>query len=122
MEFQIRMGIPEMKDFWDNLRYKVKNNTATKEEEKQYKLIGKALYFLSINPKHPSLQTHEIDVLTNRVGIKVWQSYLENNTPSAGRIFWVYGPSKENITIIAIEPHPNDSKANAYKKIVLSRF
>ena len=38
----------------------------------------------------------------------------------AGRIFWVYGPEQKNITVVAIEPHPNDSKSNAYKKITLS--
>jgi hypothetical protein len=52
--------------------------------------------------------------------MKVWESYLENNVPSAGRIFWVYGPEQQAITIIGLEPHPNDSKSNAYKKITLS--
>lgn len=63
----------------------------------------------------------EIDLLTARYGIKVWESYLENNTPGAGRIFWVYGPDKGDITIIGLEPHPND-KSNAYKKITLSQM
>ncbi len=44
---------------------------------------------------------------------------LENNTPKAGRIFWCYGPDKGSITIIGLEPHPED-KANSYKKITLS--
>ena len=116
------MGIPEMEEFWNSLSNKIKNKSATKTEEKQYKQIGKALYLLSINPRYPSLKTHEIEPLTNRIDMKVWQSYLENNTPSAGRIYWAYGPNKEDITILAIEPHPNDSKANAYKKIVLSKL
>ena len=51
--------------------------------------------------------------------MKVWQSYLENNTPAAGRIFWVYGPDRGDITVIGLEPHPND-KSNAYEKITLS--
>lgn len=122
MEYKIYMGIPEMEVFWNDLSCKVKNKTASKSKLKQYKQIGKALYLLSINPKYPSLKTHEIDALTNRFGDKVWQSYIENNTPSAGRIYWAYGPNKESITILGIEPHPNDSKNNAYKKIVLSRF
>ncbi len=49
----------------------------------------------------------------------MWQSYLENNTPSAGRLFWVYGPEKKDITIIGIEPHPDDKKSG-YEKIKLS--
>ena len=75
---------------------------------------------LSNNPGYPGLQSHVIDVLTSRYGTKVWCSYLQNNTSAAGRIFWSYGPDKGDITILAIEPHPNDSKSSAYKKITLS--
>lgn len=119
--FEIHMGIPEMKEFWDSLSNKVETNTASKTEEKLYKQIGKALYHISINPKYPGLETHDIDVLSKRYGMNVWQSYLENNTPAAGRIFWVYGPNKNEITIIGLEPHPNDT-ANSNKKIVLSNI
>lgn len=56
---------------------------------------------------------------TKRFGQKVWESYLGNHNPAAGRIFWVYGPDKNDITIIGIEPHPNDKK-DAYQKITLS--
>ena len=122
MEYKIHMGIPEMEELWRELLNKIKNKSATKSEERQYKQIGKVLYLLSINPRYPSLKSREIESLTNRIGIKVWQSYLENNTPSAGRIYWAYGPNREDITMLAIEPHPNDSKANAYKKIILSNL
>ena len=44
---------------------------------------------------------------------------MENHTPQADRIFWVYGPGQNDITIIGVEPHPND-KGNAYKIITLS--
>ena len=93
--YKIKLGVPEMKSLWENLSSKVKNKTANKDEEKQYKKIGKALKLLSENPRYPGLQTHEIDSLSNRYGLKVWESYLENNTPRAGRIFWVYGPEKK---------------------------
>ncbi len=120
MAFTIRMGIPEMAEFWNILREKNHNGTANKNEQATYKKIGKAMKLISENPRHPGLQTHEITALTKRYGgIKVWQSYLENNTPQAGRIFWVYGPKQSDITIIGVEPHPND-KGNAYKRITLS--
>ena len=119
--YKIKLGVPEMKKFWDTLSSKIKNNTANKDEEKQYKKIGKALKLLSENPRYPGLQTHEIDSLSNRYGLKVWESYLENNTPRAGRIFWVYRPEKNDITVIGLEPHPDD-KSNEYKKIILSKF
>ena len=73
-----------------------------------------------MDPTYPGLETHDIEPLTKRYGQKVWQSYIENHTPGAGRIYWVYGPDKGEITIIGVEPHPNDSKSNAYKKITLS--
>ena len=52
--------------------------------------------------------------------MKVWQSYLENNTPGAGRIFWVYGPGREEITVIGVEPHSEDKKSAGYQKVMLS--
>ena len=51
--------------------------------------------------------------------MKVFESYLENNTPAAGRVFWVYGPGRGDITIIGLEPHPND-KVKSYDKVTLS--
>ena len=113
------MGVPEMESFWNDLAGKVSKGNATPEEQKLYRKLGKSMYHLSQNPRHPGLETHEISSLTKRYGMKVWQSYLENNTPAADRIFWVYGPNRGDITIIGIEPHPND-KSNAYAKITLS--
>ena len=49
-----------------------------------------------------------------------WQSYLENNTPAASRLFWVYGPDQQEITIIGLEPHPEDRKKAGYTKVSLS--
>jgi hypothetical protein len=114
------MGIPEMKTLWDNLSGKVKAGTLSKDEAELYKKWGKALAFLSNNPKHPGLKSHEIDSLSRRYGMKVWQSYLENNTPGAGRFYWVYGPDKGSITVIGIEPHPEDQKTGGYAKVKLS--
>lgn len=113
------MGVPEMQNFWNDLKQRVKEKTANKNEVKLYKKLGKAFYHLSIDPEYPSLNTHEIDEMTKRYGKKVWQSYLENNTPAAGRIFWAYGPEKDDITIAGLEPHPN-TKSNSYTKIKLS--
>ena len=113
------MGIPEMQDLWSTLCSKIKSGSATKDEVKLYKKMGKTLFHLQQNPRHPGLETHEITSLSRRYGTKVWQSYIENKTPAAGRIYWCYGPNRGEITIIGLEPHPND-KANAYDKITLS--
>jgi len=76
---------------------------------------------LESNPRSNSLATHEIDVLTIKYGFKVFQLYLENKGPSAGRIFWAYGPDKGQITILAIEPHP-EIKSRTYSRIRIAKF
>jgi hypothetical protein len=118
--YTIRMGVPEMSDLWSTLQAKAKESRLSKDEAALYKKWGKALTFLSANPRHPGLASHEIDDLSRRYGQKVWQSYLENNAPGAGRMFWVYGPGKGEITIIGLEPHPESRKSTGYKRIRLS--
>jgi hypothetical protein len=118
--FKISMGIPEMKKLWDDLTEKYKRDALSKDEAVLYKKWGKTLRFLSQNPRHPGLQSHEIEALTKRYGEKVWQSNLENNTPAAGRMFWVYGPHAGQITVIGLEPHPEDQKSAGYAKVRLS--
>ena len=117
--YAIHLGVPEMEEFWNSLSARVKGGTAAKDEAKLYKKLGKSMLLISQNPRHTGLETHEISALSKRYGAKVWQSYLENNTPAAGRLFWTCGPERGGITIIGLEPHPND-KSNTYDKITLS--
>ena len=118
--FQIRFGVPEMENFWNDLKSRKNSGNLSKDEEILFKQVAKAIQFLASNPRYPSLNSHEIEPLTKKFGQKVFQSYLENNTPAAGRIFWVYGPNRKEITVLAIEPHPEDKKRGAYKRIKLS--
>ena len=120
MAFNIRMGQPEMEALWNDLSMRAKSLTLDKDEERFFKKFVKALGFLSVNPRHNSLATHEISDLSRKHGMKIFQSYLENNTPGAGRVFWAYGPDKRDITILAVEPHPEDKKQGAYERIKLS--
>jgi hypothetical protein len=73
---------------------------------KRYKAVKKALLFLSQNPRHPGLKTHEFTSLKGPNGEKVFEAYAEQSTPAAYRIFWYYGPGSKQITIVAITPHP----------------
>ncbi len=118
--FSIRLGVPEMEALWADLSGKAKSGTLSKDEGALYKKLGKAMAFLSYDPKHPGLHSHEISALSRRYGVKVWQSYLENKTSSAGRIYWINGPAKNDITIIGLEPHPEDKKNGGYDKVKLS--
>ena len=117
--YLIRMGVPEMLAFWETLCRKVKSGKCSATESKLYKKLGKTLHLLSVNPRHQGLESHEISALSNRFGARVWESYLENNTPSAGRLFWAYGPNRGEITVLGLEPHPNDKKT-AYDRVTLS--
>ncbi len=78
------------------------------------KQVKRALGYLQVNPKHPSLNTHPYDSIPNPIDSKekVFEAYAQNNTPSAYRIFFIYGSAKipptrgKVITIIAITEHP----------------
>lgn len=70
--------------------------------------VKKSLGYLQTNPRHPSLNTHPYEAIDNPINLreKAFEAYAQNNTPSAYRIFFCYGPDKKQITIIAITPHP----------------
>jgi len=120
MAFRIRMGVPEMEALWNDLSTRKQMGDLDKDEEKFFKKWVKALGYLSVDPRHNSLASHEIEDLSRKHGFKIFQSYLENKTPSAGRMFWAYGPDKGDITILAVEPHPEDDKRGAYERVKLA--
>lgn len=70
------------------------------------KAVRKTFGLLETNLRHPSLQTHEFKSLRGPNDEKVFEAYAQQKTPAAYRIFWYYGPSQENLTIVAITPHP----------------
>ena len=79
-----------------------------------FKQVRKTLGYLETNLRSKSLQTHEFESLSRRYGTKVFEACVQQNTPSAYRIFWRYGPDETDkngrriaiITILAITPHP----------------
>ncbi|MEP7234152.1 MAG: hypothetical protein ABI778_02540 [Ignavibacteriota bacterium] len=117
MTFDIRMGVPEMETLWNDLSARYLSKKLDRSEKKFFQKLLKTLDLLRHNPRHNGLQTHEISSLSDRYGMKIFQSYLENQTPAAGRIFWTYGPGKAEITILAVEPHP---ERKGYEKVRLS--
>ncbi|APZ30655.1 hypothetical protein RRIM16_03730 [Rickettsia conorii subsp. raoultii] len=62
--------------------------------------------YLQANSRHPSLNTHQYKSVKGHNGEEIFEAYAENNTPAAYRIFWYYGPNKDNITILVITAHP----------------
>jgi len=71
-----------------------------------FKDVVKALRYMESNLRHPSLNTHEYHTLKGPDGEKVFESYAQQKTSGAYRIFWHYGPGKNVISILAIIPHP----------------
>src|ERR1700692_1464333 len=73
-----------------------------------FKQVDKCIELLQSNPRHPSLNTHEFSALAHPYDPKqkVFEAYAQNRTPGAYRVFWCYGPEKNQITILAITPHP----------------
>ncbi|NBB81375.1 MAG: hypothetical protein GVY36_18365 [Verrucomicrobia bacterium] len=88
-----------------------------REEKDLYRKIRKALQHLEANPRHPGLNSHEIDVLTEKYGVRIWESYLENRKAGARRMFWIYGPETKEITIVGIENHPEPGRGFARVKL-----
>jgi len=77
-----------------------------KKDLAKLRKVRKCLSYLEANPKHPGLETHAYDSVAGKNGEKVWEAYVENNTPGAWRVFWHYGPERGQITIISISAHP----------------
>jgi hypothetical protein len=90
----------------DKAKNQVKKLKADKNLLKRYNAVKKTIAFLSNNPRYPGLETHEFTSLKGPSGEKVFEAYAEQSTPAAYRVFWCYGPDRNQITIIAITPHP----------------
>ena len=103
----------EAAEFLDALGRKVREETANADEQRLYRKLKRTLERLSENPKHRGLASHKIQ------GFKhdIWESYVENHTPGARRIFWRYGPGKDEITLLSLEKHPEN--ALPYQQVAL---
>lgn len=76
------------------------------------KKVRKALGLLQTDPLYPGLHSHRYHHFPGLEKDKVWDSYVENRTPGAWRIYWMYGPDEVRdgedipvITVLVIGPH-----------------
>jgi len=74
--------------------------------DKRLKAVRKALGYLEVNVRHPSLHTHKFSGIKGINGAEVFEAYAENNTSNAFRIFWQYGIEKQALTVLGIVAHP----------------
>ncbi|RLK60495.1 hypothetical protein [Actinokineospora cianjurensis] len=71
------------------------------------KKVRKALRLLEqVGPGHPGLHSHRYQSVPGPGGAALWESYVENKTPSAWRVWWIHGPRDDQLTIVTIGPHP----------------
>ena len=75
-------------------------------QKAQHNAVLKTLGFLETNRRHPSLQTKKYHAITGPADEPVFESYAQNRTPGAIRVFWFYGPGKGVITVSSIVSHP----------------
>jgi hypothetical protein len=68
--------------------------------------VRKALGYMETNLRHQSLSTQKYHSLKGPNGEQVFEAYAQQQTPSAYRIFWYYGPGRKDLSIMAIVPHP----------------
>lgn len=87
----------------DSQLEKIENNPSYSNIKKA---VQKTLGLMETNLRHPSLNTHKYSSLEGPNKEDVFESYVQNKTPSAYRVFWYYGPDQGFITILAITPHP----------------
>jgi len=91
---------------YTDLAKKDLHNLKKTGQKKKLAKIKNTVDKLAENPRHPGLHTHKNNSVENPFNVESFQSYVENKTPGAFRIFWCYGPDKSEITIFAITPHP----------------
>lgn len=88
-----------------------KLETGGKATAVKLKKVRRALGRLQSNPLYPGLNSHPYQRFPGLEKTKVWDSYVENHTPGAWRIYWRYGPDERRgnhekavITILLIGP------------------
>ncbi|MGH3879887.1 MAG: hypothetical protein ACRDSK_22910 [Actinophytocola sp.] len=85
---------------------KVIDDLQSPQYKTKLKKVRKTLRLLqNPGPSHPGLNSHRYQSVPGPGGAALWESYVENKTPSAWRIWWIYGDADE-IIIVTIGPHP----------------
>lgn len=87
---------------------KVINDLRAKQQyASKLKKIRKALRRLEqAGRRRPGLRSHDYKSIPGPGGDTLWESYVENETASAWRIWWIYGPGDGQLTIVTVGPHP----------------
>lgn len=73
--------------------------------QEKFKKVKKAIRMMrDVGPTYPSFCTHQMQYLKGPNGVTIWNSYIENKTPQAWRMYWVRCDDGA-IQIVSIGPH-----------------
>jgi hypothetical protein len=75
-------------------------------DPKRRRRVDRTIVKLADDPGYQGLATHRYEAFDKVYGHNVWESYVENRTPSAWRIWWAYGKEQGTIVVLMIGPHP----------------
>ena len=92
--------------FTDEARDNLKKLEDDSSKKAILKAVRKTLGLMETNLRHPGLKTHKYQSIKGPQGEEVFEAYAQNQTSGAYRVFWHYGPEKNQISIVAIVPHP----------------
>jgi hypothetical protein len=74
----------------------------------KFRKVKKAIEFMrEVGPSHRGFNTHDMKSVKWSGGQKIWNSYVENKTPGAWRMYWIYRNPGE-IYILSVGPHDHD--------------
>lgn len=98
---------------WNAFKAKEPIKKFNGKEEKIFRRLLYVLRQLELNPRNPSLNTHRLrgDFWRKNYGGMLFESYLEQNTAKAARIFWYFTETPGIIRIVGIDVHPDNDKA-----------
>jgi hypothetical protein len=75
-------------------------------DQPKLKKVEKCLAKLEQDPRQSGLNSHPYDEIKGPLGQKIFESYVENHTPSAWRVWWYYGPDEGTLTVVDLGQHP----------------
>src|SRR5699024_2894521 len=74
-------------------------------QQSRFKKARKAIELMrNVGPSHPGFKTHQMSNLRGPNGHSIWNSYVENATPKAWRMYWIYD-GDGGIFILSMGPH-----------------
>ncbi|BBZ48584.1 hypothetical protein H7H82_03940 [Mycobacterium heidelbergense] len=77
----------------------------TRRLKDKFKKAQRAIRIMrQAGPSYPSFCTHQMEHLPGPGGATIWNSYVENKTPQAWRMYWVRCDDG-SIQIVSIGPH-----------------